>query len=199
VTVPALGAPASDAVGLERAARKLGAWCWAERRCFEILGGWVRDTPEPELKAMLSTHSRHHAWRADRWLEVLPRAYVPPAAELLRPPADDEVFEALAALGPSAQRVAGQYHVVYRNLLMAYEASPTSMNPVTDGPALRAIRIIVGDAVHDLGEAERVASRLPGGISDPDHLTQLHDAVAKVQVRAAESGEATWALQRWGS
>ena len=24
---------------------------------------------------MFAAHSRHHAWRADRWAEILPRAY----------------------------------------------------------------------------------------------------------------------------
>lgn len=186
-------------VGLEAAARRLGSWCWAERRLFEILGGWVRDTPEAPLKALFATHSRHHGWRAERWAEVLPGAYVPGPEELIVGGAAGELFEALAAIEPSALRATAHYHVVYPALLAAYEASPVVMNPVTDGPALRAIRIIVGDAQHDLLEADAVCQRLPGGISDLVHLTQLRDAVAKMQVSGAEVGNPAPMFQRWGS
>ncbi|MCC6433391.1 MAG: hypothetical protein IT196_00020 [Acidimicrobiales bacterium] len=186
-------------VPLQAAARKLGAWCWAERRCFEILGGWVRDTEEPAIKAMLAVHSRHHAWRAERWSEILPRAYVAPLEQLVSDPADAAVFDALEAVEGSGQRLAAHYHLVYRELVSAYEASPDLMSPTTDAPALRAIRIIVGDALHDLAEAEVVSTRSLGGISGPDHLTHLHDAVAKVQVRADKSGAITSSLLCWGS
>ncbi|MEZ5231256.1 MAG: hypothetical protein R2749_00855 [Acidimicrobiales bacterium] len=186
-------------VPLEQAARKLGAWCWAERRCFEVLGGWVRDEPDPVRKAMLAEHSRHHAWRADRWAEVLPRTYVGSMDELVAPPADADVFEALAGIEGSAQRLTAHYHVLYPELVSAYRASPDLMSPVSDAPALRAIRIIVGDATHDLAGAELVSPRPPGGISGLDRVAQLHDAVAKVQVRATKSRGITTALLCWGS
>lgn len=186
-------------VPLQDAARKLGAWCWAERRCFEVLGGWVRDEDDPAVKAMLATHSRHHAWRADRWFEVLPLAYVAAVGELVAPPADAVVFELLAAIEGSGQRLAAHYHLVYRKLVSAYEASPDLMSSVSDGPALRAIRIIVGDALHDLAEADVVSPRSHGGISGLDRVTQLHDAVAKVQVRAEKAPGTTTALLCWGS
>lgn len=186
-------------VTLDAAARKLGAWCWAERRCFEILGGWVRDTEEPALKAMFAAHSRHHAWRAERWYEILPRAYVAPVAQLVGDPGDGAVFDALAGVEGSGQRLAAHYHLVYRELVSAYEASPDLMSPATDAPALRAIRIIVGDALHDLAEAEVVSTRSLGGISGPDHLTHLHDLVAKVQVRTEKSRAITTSLLCWGS
>lgn len=198
-------APAGDGalrpglVGLHDAAAKIGAWCWAERRCFEILGGWVADTTEPDVQVLFATHSRHHAWRAERWEEILPRAYVAAADQLIAAPADAVAFDLLEALEPTGKRVAGHYDVLLRALLAAYEASPAVMNPVTDGPALRAIRIIVGDIVHDLTEAESVSRHMPGGISGLDHLTQLRDAVAKIQVSEAKSGFTAFAFRRWGS
>lgn len=186
-------------VPLAVAARRLGAWCWAERRCFEVLGGWVADTEDPRLAALFAAHSRHHAWRAAVWEDVLPRAYVPPIEELTAPTADAHLFDALAALQPAGKRLEGHYHVLYRALVSAYEVSPVLMNPVTDGPALRAIRIIVGDASCDLAEASSAPLHPDGGISGPDRLTHLRDAVAKVQVSMAEGGRGTLAIGRWGS
>lgn len=186
-------------VELATAARRIGAWCWAERRCFEILGGWVRDTDEPHVAALFAVHSRHHAWRAERWAEILPRAYVPDVEELTAVPEDAALFDLLDREAATGNRLIGHYHVLYRAIVSAYEVSPDRMNPVTDGPALRAIRIIVRDAMHDLDEAESVTRTLGGGISGPDHLTQLREAVAKAQVSTTGRGRPTSAIGRWGS
>ncbi len=186
-------------VGLHAAAAKVGAWCWAERRCFELLGAWVREAEDPMVKAMVSVHSRHHAWRAQRWEEILPRAYAKPAGDLIVASADAEAFEFLDQLQPIGNRLAGHYHVLYPALLEAYEASPVLMSPLSDGPALRATRIILGDGRQDLEEAKSVSGQWPGGISDPDHLTHLRHLVAKTQVSGGNSGDVTTVFQHWGS
>jgi hypothetical protein len=186
-------------VGLERAARTIGAWCWAERRCFELLGGWVHDTPEPALKALFARHSRHHAWRAERWAEILPRAYVPPVDELIAAGPGAEAFDLAGTVGPSARRLVAHYDVVYPAVVSAYESSPAGMHPVTDGPALRAIRIIVGDARHDLEEAASVRQRLIGGTSEPTELVHLREAVASSQVSEVVEGMPIPLFRRWGS
>ena len=36
---------------LDESARRLGALVWTERRLFELLGGWVVSTPEPDDQA----------------------------------------------------------------------------------------------------------------------------------------------------
>jgi len=195
---PGPGSPPS-LVGLQDTARSLGRWCWAERRCFEVLGGWVRDTPEPELKALFARHSRHHAWRADRWAEILPRAYVPTASELVTGGSDTIVFDLLGTEGPSANRLVAHYDVVYPALLAAYETSTAVMQPVTHGPALRATRIILGDAAHDLAEASSVVGRYAGGSVDSPVLRHLRHALAKIQVSGAEVEEPVSAFRRWGS
>lgn len=189
----------TSVVGLEQAARTLGGWCWAERRCFEILGGWVRDTDEHALKALFARHSRHHAWRAERWAEILPRAYVPDADALIAGDADTEVFDLAGTEDPSANRVAAHYDVLYPALLAAYQASPVVMHPVTDGPALRAIRIILGDAAHDFGEIEALRTQLALGTVHPPLLAHLRVAVEKRQVSVVEEGKPASVFRRWGS
>lgn len=186
-------------VGLEQAARTLGGWCWAERRCFEILGGWVRDTDEHALKAMFARHSRHHAWRAERWAEILPRAYVPDADALIAGGADAEVFDVAGTEGPSACRVVVHYDVLYPALLAAYQASPVLMHPVTDGPALRAIRIILGDAAHDLFEVKALRTQLALGTVHSPLLAHLRVAVEKHQVSVGEGGKPASVFRCWGS
>ena len=186
-------------VGLEQAARTLGGWCWAERRCFELLGGWVRDTDEHALKALFARHSRHHAWRAERWAEILPRAYVPDADALITGGADDEVFDLAGTEGPSANRVVAHYDVLYPALLAAYQASPVVMHPVADGPALRAIRIILGDAAHDFGEIEALRQQLALGTVHSPLLAHLRVAVEKRQVSVVEEGKPASVFRRWGS
>ena len=186
-------------VGLEQAARTLGGWCWAERRCFEILGGWVRDTDEHALKALFARHSRHHAWRAERWAEILPRAYVPDADALIVGGADAEVFDLAGTEDPSASRVVAHYDVLYPALLAAYQASPVVMHPVTDGPALRAIRIILGDAAHDFDEINALRAQLALGTVHPPLLAHLRVAVEKHQVSVVEEGKPASVFRRWGS
>ncbi|MFN0029194.1 MAG: hypothetical protein ACKV2O_18715 [Acidimicrobiales bacterium] len=188
-------------VGLHQAARIVGGWCWAEQRCFEVLGGWVRDTSDPAAKRLLAIHSRHHAWRAQRWAELLPRAYSASPEELSSSPGpvDQTVFEELDRLATVGRRMQGHYHEVYPALLRAYQTSPVVMSPLSDAPALRAIRIILSDGQHDLAEGRALISKLDRGISDPDHLTQLQQALAKTQVKAHESGHLATVFNRWGA
>ncbi len=188
-------------MGLHAAARTVGGWCWAEQRCFEVLGGWVRDTQQPAVKHLLAIHSRHHAWRAQRWSELLPRAYTASPEDLTAAPAafDRAVFDTLAGLDTVGLRMQGHYHVVYPALLMVYQTSPLVMSPLSDAPALRAIRIILSDGQHDLAEGMALINKLDGGISDPDHLTQLQQALAKTQVRGHDSGHLATVFRRWGA
>ncbi len=186
-------------VGLHGAARIVGGWCWAEQRCFEVLGGWVRDTDHAGAKQMLARHSRHHAWRAQRWAELLPRAYSASPDSLIAPGVDDEaVFDALAALDTVGLRMQAHYHVVYSALLMAYQTSPVVMSSLSDAPALRAIRIILSDGQHDLTEGLALIGDLKRGISDPDHLTQLPPALAKIQVSTHDIEHRARVFHRWG-
>ncbi len=47
---------------------------WIEQRCFELLGGWVTSTPEPDVKLVFARQSHHHAWHAELFDRVLPSA-----------------------------------------------------------------------------------------------------------------------------
>jgi len=53
---------------MDESARLVGGYAWVELRLFEIVGGWVPDVPEPEVKVRLAAQARHHAWHAELWL-----------------------------------------------------------------------------------------------------------------------------------
>ena len=73
-TVPwaASAADPAAAPGIEAFAVLAGRYRWLEQELFQILGGWVATVPEPEVQAVLSTHSFHHAWHAQLWRERQP-------------------------------------------------------------------------------------------------------------------------------
>lgn len=71
---------------IEELAALVGAYCWLERRIFEVTGSWATgagpaDTDVAELRVWSAATSRRHGALAGRWAECLPvRAGVDAAA-----------------------------------------------------------------------------------------------------------------------
>ena len=67
------------------------ALVWTERRLFELLGGWVVSTPEPEVKLALRAPSRRHGDHAItlRWCSCPTPVTTSPRASWLRPTGGD--------------------------------------------------------------------------------------------------------------
>lgn len=156
------------AIDLERSARAAGAHRWAENRMFEILGGWVASTPEPEAKLLLDRHSQHHAWRALQWWDRLPvLADVDRDALCVAPegPAAP-ALDALAGVEGTAGRLAGAYRVVLPRMWTDYRRHGTLADPVADGSTLRTLAIVGADLATDWREGEAVLQELIGGGGD---------------------------------
>lgn len=197
-----LAAPVS--VTLTVAARAVGAWCWLEERLFEILGRWSADAASTdiapdEVALLLSEHSRHHAWRAERFAEVLPSTYVPERAQLVAAPADASLVDELTGFVTTADRLRAAYGHLLPLVASIYAESAAAMHPVTDRHLMRALRIVEADLRHDLEESRPLLVAHSGGISDPDPSSRMGLYSRKLQVRPTVTTGLGAALQRWGS
>ncbi len=166
---------------LEESARLAGSHAWLERRLFEITGGWVTTTAEPEAKLMLDRHSHHHSWRAEQWVERLPvLADVDRAA--LAATADPDLAPALAALERASDtpaRLAGLYRFALPRLWGAYHRHLSAVGGaavggaavggaavggaaggIADGSTLRTLGIVIPDVTSDWQEGEALLQNL---------------------------------------
>jgi hypothetical protein len=146
-------------LSLEASARRIGRYCWIEMRAFEILGAWTAVVPEPAVKAALATHSRQHGWHAEMWHDLLPvigetgvDSYIAPASPALVP-----FVEALAA--PEAadltiEKLVGAYRVLLPHTAVTYSEHLDHASPISDGPATRALRLVLSDQLDHWLEGE---------------------------------------------
>ena len=164
---------------LEDAAALAGNHCWAERRLFEVLGGWSAVTHSAGVTLALDRHAQHAAWRAEQWWDRLPvlagvdrdalvapgRAWgglettaldeiaaiqpAPPSGEPGPDPDDDPT------LGRADVPVlAVAYRVLLPRLVVAYARHLRLTTPVADGPAVRTLGHVRPDAAADWAEGE---------------------------------------------
>lgn len=136
---------------------------WLELRCFEILGGWVTSTPEPEVKLLFARQSHHHAWHAELFERVRPVASGLDVSDHDEPhPRWRGVVAELEALTTTADRLAGAFLVLLPTTLAAYEEWLAVADPVRDAPLRRWLGFVCSDERADLAEARAVADRVVG-------------------------------------
>jgi hypothetical protein len=123
-------------------------------RLFETIGSWVTSVPELEAKAVLAAQSHHHAWHAELWHGLLPSIPDLAAADLVAPA--DEATRALieslaepAGPGGTVQRLERLYREVVPQLIAAYRDHLDHTTPVTDGPTIRALHLVLSDEEDD--------------------------------------------------
>ena len=139
---------------LEETARWVGAARWLELRCFELLGGWVGTTPEPEVKLAFARQSHHHAWHAELFERVLPSANGFSAHGLVAAPDDAwrALLDELAALTVTNDRLVGAYELLMPGKVDEYERWYAMVDPVQDAPLRRWLGFVVMDEHADLAE-----------------------------------------------
>jgi hypothetical protein len=142
--------------GLLGTAATLGRLVWCERRGFEILGGWAPAFTDPRLEAALDRHAAHHAWRADQLWDRLPVLAQVDRAALVGAPDGPVAAMAgvLARLDDPVGRLAGAYRVAQPRLASAYRGWLGGANPVSDGPAMRTVAMVLADLEADRAEGE---------------------------------------------
>jgi len=134
------------------AAQRIGALAWCEQQLFEIVGGWVVTTPEPDTKLLFARASRHHGDHALALVGVLPdtRDHDP---DSLVAPGDDDLTRLLHGVDSTDTRLRALAEVLPAQVA-ALEAFAAAASAVRDGPAMR----VVGDvAASDRALADEVA------------------------------------------
>jgi hypothetical protein len=151
-------APVRAALELGKAAELLGAYCFVERRLFELTGAWSVQVDPPRLAVHLDQVSQQHAWHAELWADRLPVLAGVDPTSLIAPlgPAVGPVLDSLAAAESTVERLAGLYRCVLPRLLATYGRHLRRAVPATDAPVMRALRLVRTDelAAWQVGEAQ---------------------------------------------
>ena len=121
---------------LDHLARRSAA---VERRLFEVVGGWVPDIVEPEVKVALRVASFRHAWHAELW-EGLAR---PGSAE----EASGVVLRQMEAAATTEERLGSYYGGVLPALIDEYEShlAEAEADVAAGGPLRRVLGLVLVD------------------------------------------------------
>jgi hypothetical protein len=146
---------ASVAETLEQSAWRVGRHAWVEMRLFEILGRWSGTVAQPRARALLASHSHHHAWHAELWNGLLPAVPHLAVAELVAPDEADAALiaglDALDEVGTddADPRLRAVYREALPHLVRTYSGHLDLTTPVTDGPTIRVLRLVLADLDRD--------------------------------------------------
>lgn len=182
---PQAGHSASSALSIEEAARRIRSYEWVEMRLFEVLGGWVETTPELDVRMVLVRHCYHHAWHAQLWHDVRPG--LAPAAPIQPQVVVNEHLQVLIGalgqpIGPEGtlDKLVGVYRVLLPATLAAYEGHLTCTSPLTDGPTVRCLELVLGDERHDVREGESLLKTLIRTPADLARARSRQDALEAI-------------------
>lgn len=143
------------ALTLHQSAALVGTYRWVERRLFEVTGEWAAEVAEPEVQVHLDEVSARHGWHEELWADRAPIVGGLDPENLVRPlgATADEVFGALG--GEAVPLLAGLYRVVVPRLVTTYQDHLNRAVAVSDGPAIRVLRLALQDEVESwlAGEA----------------------------------------------
>lgn len=144
----------------------VGRYLRVEEGLFAVLGGCLPAVAGAEAKMMLSAHGYHHAWHAELWQQRRPEAAVeggepePPGGHPLE--ALGAALAASGAPGSTLEVLVGTYRVVVPRLITAYRRHLDQATPLSDGPVIRALRLVLADEVADWQEGEGMLQGLLG-------------------------------------
>jgi hypothetical protein len=132
---------------IDESAGRLGVIVWWERRLFEILGGWVASTPEPDVKLALARQSRHHAAHAAALEVVLPetRDHDPDALIGAADADASALVEPIAGTGTTDARLDVLVDDLLPRQTASCEAFLAEASSVRDGPAIRALIVVLAE------------------------------------------------------
>ena len=127
---------------VEKTARRVGNYKWAETKLFEVLGGWIATVPELDIKLRLGTHCYKHAWHAELWHKRLPELREMNPARLTVPANDALVRFVDAMTEPedaslTIEKLVGVYRVYIPHFISAYTYHLNNTSEITDMPTIR--------------------------------------------------------------
>jgi len=146
---------------VEDLAERVGGYCWAEYRVFEVAGRWASRDGDPALRVTCSVLSARHAGFAGHWRDRLPVRAGVDAAALVRP-SSDKVAGGFARLDEAADvalAASGLCTVVVPWLLATYEAHLAEASPVAEAPVIALLRRICWSLGDELGAGDSLVAR----------------------------------------
>jgi hypothetical protein len=136
---------------LDESARRLGTLAWTERRLFELVGGWVVSTPEPEVKLAFARISRRHGDHSITLRDLLPDTRDhDPEAFVAAPAGGDAGLDAAAVAVTTAERLDAVDGIAPSHL-RALEAYLADTSVVRDGPAIRVVGAVLAEDAASFG------------------------------------------------
>ncbi|MCL2395273.1 MAG: hypothetical protein FWC87_11360 [Acidimicrobiaceae bacterium] len=152
---------------LQESATRLGAFCWTERRLFEVLGAAVGVLASADSKILVDRHAAHAAWRGQQWWERLPVLAQVDREELVAPesPGVAALYRSLSSCAPREDNgspaplgpvglLAGLYRVALPRLGASYATYRALTSLVSDAPARRTLSQVEADLEVDRAEGE---------------------------------------------
>ncbi len=166
------GAEEDGALTLGEAAVRHGAYRWVEQRLFELTGAWAAAPGLPDAARIFCFEaSAQHAWHAELWEARLPVLAGADPARWTKP-VGRTAAPLLASLEPGAwggdeeaagrRFLVGLARVVLPLLLVSYRRFGERLVAVADGPAARALTLVVRDTDEELAAAGAAADGLVG-------------------------------------
>ncbi len=157
-------APRLEPLSARQTERQVGHYVWLERRRFEVLGRHAASVAEAEVKVLVATHARHHAWHASLWEDHLPRRSGPGTRGVVGP-RDAGLGACLEAAGHDGQlttieRLAGAYRVVAVRALATYGRHLERASTASDAALVRTCRLVLADQLDDWRQGEAVLQSL---------------------------------------
>ncbi len=181
-----MSAFASGPLNLEQAARRMGAYQWAEMRLFEVLGAWIPSTPDHAVKVLLGEQCYHHAWHGELWQQRLPELREININQLICPANDQVVacFDAIAAPTSTIERLVGIFRVLIPRLVADYSRHLELTSEVADGPTIRALNLVLTDELADWRAGELLLQTLLRTPADVATATKHQSAIETMLVAA---------------
>ncbi|HVX20721.1 MAG TPA: hypothetical protein VHB02_05185 [Acidimicrobiales bacterium] len=174
--------PTTRPLTLEQSAALAGAYRWAEERLFRLAGAWAADPAPAAVQVHLDEVSGQHAWHAQLWADRLPVLdwFDQDAATAPLGPVAGPLLAALAALpADPAARMAGLYRVVVPRLVVGYDRHLARTAAATDGPVVRALRLVRRDQVDAWRAGEALLQDLLAGAGDGAAAVAVASAAAR--------------------
>jgi hypothetical protein len=151
-----------------------------------VLGGWVRSTPEAEVKIALAAHASHHGWHATLWAERLPTLHGVDPDSWVRPaPGIEAAVAGAAGATGTVERLVGIHRVLLPRLAAAHADHLDGASALADGPTLRTLRLVLADELDDQRAGERLLQWL---LRDRDQVGRAAAHQAVVEAALVEAG-----------
>jgi hypothetical protein len=154
---------------------------WVEVRLMEMLSAWVPTTPEMEVKLVFGAHIWEAAQHADALGKRTNELRLPLHDSLEPARGYVDLLAELARTTDTGKRVAGFYDCVLPGLDRRYRDYLTRVDVMLDGPTVRIMERIMGDAARMVGESRALRDELPAArLTDRKWLDALRDREASL-------------------